>query len=199
MTKVVIVHRDPLMQIKLRNILNTSLDYEIVGTFCSIEPTLITLKRFDVKYLILEYSTKISIYIESLAAISGSARIVLLKEPTIEDEFEYYSINPEIENFIYIYEQFPLNGALIKFLQQLSETGISSRQPNTRKLIENLNSAEKKILELIADKKSTKQISELVFLSPKTIENKRYQMCKKLNLSGHNSLLVFAIQSQKFF
>lgn len=61
--------------------------------------------------------------------------------------------------------------------------------------LENLSRMEKKVFQLIGEQKSSKEIAELLFLSPKTIDNHRYNICKKLGLGGgSNALLKFAIE-----
>ncbi len=61
-------------------------------------------------------------------------------------------------------------------------------------LIGDLTKMEKLILREIANQKTTKQIADANFISTKTVENHRANICKKLNLHGNNSLLKFAIK-----
>lgn len=68
----------------------------------------------------------------------------------------------------------------------------STTQPNNE--LHELSRLEVKILQMIAEKKTTNEIASVLFKSPKTIENRRYQMCRKLNLNGHNSLLMYALE-----
>ena len=59
-----------------------------------------------------------------------------------------------------------------------------------------LTPAEKRILELIAAQKKTKEIAELLFVSEKTVKNHRYHITKKLGLSNeNNSLLSWALKN----
>jgi DNA-binding NarL/FixJ family response regulator len=60
--------------------------------------------------------------------------------------------------------------------------------------LELLTSSEKRIVQLIARYKSTRDIAEELFISEKTVSNHRMNIAKKLNLSGKNSLLRFAIE-----
>jgi two-component system, NarL family, response regulator DegU len=60
---------------------------------------------------------------------------------------------------------------------------------------EMLTPAEKKILSLIAEYKSSKEIAAELFISEKTVFNHRMNICKKLNLNGKNSLLRFALEN----
>lgn len=56
-----------------------------------------------------------------------------------------------------------------------------------------LSRTEAKILALIAREKSTRQIADLLYRSEKTIENHRGNICKKLQVSGRNALLKYAL------
>lgn len=60
--------------------------------------------------------------------------------------------------------------------------------------LEQLTPSEKRIMERIAQYKSTKEIAEELFVSEKTVSNHRMNIAKKLELSGKNSLLRFAIE-----
>lgn len=61
-------------------------------------------------------------------------------------------------------------------------------------LIGDLTKMEKLILKEIALQKTTKQIADENFISTKTVENHRANICRKLNLSGNNALLKFALK-----
>jgi len=58
-----------------------------------------------------------------------------------------------------------------------------------------LTFAEKKILDLVAKQKSTKEIASMLFISEKTVETHRSHIIKKLNIPPtKNALLIFAIK-----
>ena len=64
--------------------------------------------------------------------------------------------------------------------------------------LENLTFAERKILKLVADQKSTKEIAALLFISEKTVETHRSHIIKKLNLPpGKNALLIWAMKMKQ--
>src|SRR6185436_2129004 len=58
--------------------------------------------------------------------------------------------------------------------------------------IEDLTPAERRILKLIAEDRTSKEIANLLKISIKTVENHRLNICHKLNLHGSHSLLKFA-------
>jgi len=62
--------------------------------------------------------------------------------------------------------------------------------------LETLTESERKILRLIADSKTSKEIAEELFLSQKTIDNYRFKISEKLKLSGSYSLLKFALENR---
>jgi two-component system, NarL family, response regulator DegU len=62
--------------------------------------------------------------------------------------------------------------------------------------LDNLTTAERRVLKRIADKKSTKEIAAEFNVSPRTVETHRANICAKLELRGNNSLLQFAIENR---
>ncbi len=60
-----------------------------------------------------------------------------------------------------------------------------------------LTKTEQKIIRLIANNYSTKTIAEKLFISPKTVEHHRSNICKKLNLTGKNALLRYVLEHKE--
>lgn len=50
-----------------------------------------------------------------------------------------------------------------------------------------------KVLRLISMNKSSEQVAEELGLKSKTVENHRYNIARKLNLSGNNCVLKYAL------
>ncbi|HEY1164145.1 MAG TPA: LuxR C-terminal-related transcriptional regulator, partial [Chitinophaga sp.] len=59
----------------------------------------------------------------------------------------------------------------------------------------NLSKTEIRIIKLIAEGKNTKEIATELFVSNKTVENHRYNIARKLGLSGRNSLTEYVIKN----
>ncbi|MBX2925244.1 MAG: response regulator transcription factor [Chitinophagaceae bacterium] len=58
-----------------------------------------------------------------------------------------------------------------------------------------LSDTERKILQLISQNKTSREIASILFLSPYTIKNHRHSICRKLGLEdGNNALLKWAMQ-----
>ncbi len=59
--------------------------------------------------------------------------------------------------------------------------------------LSDLTPAERRILKLIAEDKTSKEIAAELFISVRTVEHHRAHICEKLDLRGFNALVKFAI------
>lgn len=59
-----------------------------------------------------------------------------------------------------------------------------------------LSPTEITILKFISEGKTSKEISDLLFISRKTVENHRVNICSKLSLHGVNALMKFAFENK---
>ena len=65
------------------------------------------------------------------------------------------------------------------------------------KLLANLTQVELKTLKLVSQKYTSKQISDLLFISVKSVENYRSRICKKLELDARNNSLLLWVMENK--
>jgi DNA-binding NarL/FixJ family response regulator len=66
---------------------------------------------------------------------------------------------------------------------------LAERKPT----INDLTPAERRVLKMIAEEKTSKEIAEALFISVRTVEHHRSNICEKLDLHGFNALVKFAI------
>lgn len=89
-----------------------------------------------------------------------------------------------------------------KFLSQAFEDFIEENKGQLSQLetldllLSKLTKSEIRVLKHIAEGKTTVQIAEDLFNSVKTIENHRYNICKKMKIEGNNKLTYFAIENR---
>jgi len=62
--------------------------------------------------------------------------------------------------------------------------------------LEDLTPGERKVLRLIAENKTSKEIAEMLFISVKTVQNHRQNISQKLGFKGHHRLLQFALENK---
>jgi DNA-binding NarL/FixJ family response regulator len=59
--------------------------------------------------------------------------------------------------------------------------------------LKDLSPTELRVLKLIAEYKTSKEIAEELFISPRTVETHRTNICNKLELHGSHALMKFAL------
>ena len=116
-------------------------------------------------------------------AMNAGANGFLLKENAVEDIVECIYAVRKGEYFI--------SPAISGYLVQKNKGSFSSIP-----YVDSLTKAERSILALIAEEKTSQQIADELYISPKTVENHRNNISKKLHLSGTHSLLKFALSNK---
>ena len=88
--------------------------------------------------------------------------------------------------------QYFVTPSLTSFLIQRRQRVQNFEQ--TAPQISRLTPTEKRIVQMISDYKSSKEIAAELFIHYRTVENHRTNICQKLGLSRHNALLKFALE-----
>lgn len=110
----------------------------------------------------------------------------VLKESAMSDIVECINIVSQNRHYIS-----PLiSDYLLKRRDGINE--LENKNPS----IKDLTPTELKILKLIANNKTSKEISDELFISFRTVENHRANISNKLGLKGAHSLLNFAIENK---
>lgn len=73
-------------------------------------------------------------------------------------------------------------------------TAVSSENPLTTRL----TPTERRVLQLITEGKSSKEIGSELLVHYRTVENHRTNICRKLGIDGTNALSRFALQNKVF-
>jgi NarL family two-component system response regulator LiaR len=84
-----------------------------------------------------------------------------------------------------------------KYLVERNQIGKKAREEKPG--IDNLTETERKVLSMVASNLSSKQIADELYVSKRTVQTHRYNICMKLNLKGNNALLLFALKNMHLF
>lgn len=76
----------------------------------------------------------------------------------------------------------------------LEEFARRQQGETTKSPLESLSPREREILQLVVEGKSSAEIAEILFISPKTVETYRSRLMQKLGIEDIPSLVKFAIQ-----
>jgi DNA-binding NarL/FixJ family response regulator len=88
------------------------------------------------------------------------------------------------------------------FVSPVLSDYLINRQSKQQKLyqekpgLDALTATELQILKLIAENKTSREIAKQLFISHRTVQNHRTNICNKLDLRGHNKLLQFALENK---
>lgn len=100
---------------------------------------------------------------------------------------ENYIVKPFEEDQVRVAVELALNSPAIKKCGVLKSEEFS-----------NLTESEKRILQLVSEHQTTKEIAKRLFISPKTVENHRSNITRKLGLQPrNNNLLAWAIEHKE--
>jgi DNA-binding NarL/FixJ family response regulator len=133
----------------------------------------------DVKLVMLTMRNEEDVFNEAMdIGVNG----YILKENAVEDVIN--SIEAVAAGQTYLSPA--VSGLLVQRSYQM--------QKKLPEFVHALTDTELRIFKLVGQSKTSKEISEQLFISIKTVENHRTNICKKLNLKGKNSLLKFALE-----
>jgi DNA-binding NarL/FixJ family response regulator len=120
------------------------------------------------------------------AALAAGGKGYLLKDSAMQEIV--VAVQTVVAGRIYI------SGAIsIQLLHGSDSAGTASEDS----IIRNLTASEKRIVKLIAEGLSSKEIGNQLSIHYRTVENHRTNICRKLNIEGANALLRFAVQNKE--
>lgn len=88
-----------------------------------------------------------------------------------------------------------ISAPLATYLVKRSQRRVAFAQQKPS--INNLTSTERRILKLIAGHKTSRDIAVELFISVRTVERHRLNICAKLDLHGSNALIKFALENKQ--
>ena len=119
------------------------------------------------------------------AALDLGVKGFLVKDSAAEEVIE--CIETVVQGNEFISPQ--LTSFLLKRMRQTEETKPS--------LLDQLTPTEAKVLRLIAQYKTNKEISAELFMGVRTVEQHRLNISEKFNLKGRHSLMKFAVENME--
>ena len=122
-------------------------------------------------------------------ALSLGVRGFIVKDSAVNDITE--SIRAVAAGQFFISPS--MSGLLVK--RNAAGRALSDERPG----LKTLTATELRVLQLLADYKTNKDIAQEMFLSYRTVENHRANICQKLDLSGTHALVKFAVEYRSHF
>ncbi|HXS69523.1 MAG TPA: response regulator transcription factor [Candidatus Polarisedimenticolia bacterium] len=210
---VLIVDDHPLLRHGLCDVIAKSQHFKIVGEASDGEEALRKITVLKPQIIILDIDMPRLNGLETIRAIEElkfPAKVVIL---TMYKEEEMFNAAMDLGAKAYVLKE-NAPQEIVAALEKVErgETFLSAsllqagqrRSDRVRDLllnkpqIEALTPAERRILKLIGDDFTSKQIAERLNLSVRTVDKHRQHICDKLNLHGTHSLLKFAFDNSAY-
>jgi DNA-binding NarL/FixJ family response regulator len=119
-------------------------------------------------------------------ALDFGARGFVLKENAVEEILKAIAAVTDGEHYL----SSTISGYLVR--RRNRAEALAAKKPG----LDDLTKAERRILKLIAGKKTSREIGAELFISPRTVEAHRANISAKLELTGSHSLLQFALENR---
>lgn len=120
-------------------------------------------------------------------ALNLGVKGFVLKDSAMEDILNAVRTVSQGENFI--------SPALSTFLVSRAKSAATFEQNNPS--VKDLTATERRILRLIGDYKTSKEIADELFISQRTVDTHRTNISTKLGLKGTHALLKFALDNRE--
>lgn len=210
--QVVIADDHPIFLLGLKSVLDKIAEFEIIGVAENGTHALelIRNKKPDIALLDIEMPDMTGLEIcERVRADRLFTKIIAL---TVHKDEEIFNQALEAGVHGYILKENSVNdlaegiktvlGGNFFFSASVSSFLLNrNAKPSTEveKKGRRLTKTEKQVMKMIAEGYTSNEIAKKMRISVKTINNHRANICKKLNLKGTNSLLVYAMKNKESF
>jgi len=206
---IVIADDNPMFRVGMRETIESEPGFKVVGEAGDGEQALEMISRMHPAIAILDVSMPkldglalarklmakeqsvgvilVTMYREQklfTQALEAGVKGYVLKDSAVTDIISCIKAVAAGQN----YASPELTTYLVKRVRQ-AETAGSARSD-----LEGLTTTELRILSLLADYKTSKEIAQELFISPRTVGTHRNNICQKLEIHGSHALVKFALQ-----
>ena len=207
--KIVIADDHPMLLKGLKHSLTSENEIEIIGEASDGQKALSMIMDMHPDIAILDYDMPFYNGLQILEFVrekSLSTKIIFLtmhQDPEIFDK----AVSLDANGFLL---KVSIDSEIIKAVKTVQQGGkyfdpvLSGTVIAKEKINESINDAfhqltktEKLVLKLVAENKTTNEIAGQLFISERTVDRHRSNICKKLEISGNNALIRFVIEHKE--
>lgn len=203
--RIIIADDHPVFLAGLRTVVESETDIEIVGQASDGDVALRMIKELQPDIAVVDIGMPKLDGIGILAEIERRRFPVKVVFMTMYRERKLYDRGMEMGLSGYVLKD-SASSDLIEAVRsvQAGERFVSpdllshfnesrSRSGEIRITAEQLSASEMRILSLIAQYKTSRQIADALYISPRTVETHRTNICQKLGLAGRHALMKYAL------
>ena len=207
--RVLIVDDHAIVRAGIRFLLTSTEDVEVVGEARDAAEALRRARELNPDIVLMDVKLQGISGLEAtrqLQRVQPEARVLML---TMHDDEEYFfeAVNAGASGYV-LKEAAPEE--LLTAIRTVHHGGIAFHPALARRLLDDyvqrvragdeaaggpqLTDREREVLRLTAEGRSARELGELLFLSPKTVERHRANLMRKLNVHNRSELIQYALR-----
>ena len=208
---ILIADDHPMIRDSLRHAIESNTEWEVAGEAQDGEAALELINKLQPAIAILDISMPVRNGFEVVSALRQKkvqTQVIFLTMHRNEDFFQR-ALDLDVRGYVLKdsavidvvsaikavsrgehYTSPALTSYLIK--KRSSDSSAASNEQGLG--LHSLSPTERRVLELIAEYKTSKDIAEELSTSPRTVETHRTNICQKLGLHGRHALMKFALE-----
>ncbi len=210
---VLIVDDHPLLRVGLRDVMGQNSRFKIVGEAADGEAALQLCGTLNPDIVIIDIDMPRLNGLETIRSLRQRGCSVDTVILTMYKEEDMFNAAMDLGAKAYVLKENAVNDIMTalekvargeSFISQMMLEAGRRRSERVRELllskpqIEALTPAERRILKLIGEDYTSKEIASVLGLSVRTVDNHRQHICDKLKLHGTHSLLKFAFENSAY-
>jgi DNA-binding NarL/FixJ family response regulator len=210
---ILVVDDHPLLRHGLRDVIGNNSRFKIIGEASDGEEALRQITCLKPQIAILDIDMPRLNGLEAIRSIRELPFLVKVIILTMYKEEDMFNAAMDLGVKTYVLKENAANDIMVALEKTDRDEGFVSalmlkagqrRSDRVRELllsrpqIESLTPAERRILKLIGEDYTSKEIAGRLNLSVRTVDNHRQHICNKLKLHGTHSLLKFAFDNSAY-
>jgi len=210
---ILIADDHPMIRDSLRNAIESNTEWEVAGEAQDGEAALELINKLQPAIAILDISMPVRNGFEVVRALRQKkvqTQVIFLTMHRNEDFFQR-ALDLDVRGYVLKDSavidvvsaikavsrgEHYTSPALTSYLIRKRSGGSSAASSEQGLGLHSLSPTERRVLELIAEYKTSRDIAEELNTSPRTVETHRTNICQKLGLHGRHALMKFALENK---
>ena len=210
---ILIADDHPMIRDSLRHAIESNTEWEVAGEAQDGEAALELINKLQPAIAILDISMPVRNGFEVVSALRQKkvqTQVIFLTMHRNEDFFQR-ALDLDVRGYVLKDSavidvvsaikavsrgEHYTSPALTSYLIKKRSSGSSAVSSEQGLGLHTLSPTERRVLELIAEYKTSRDIAEELNTSPRTVETHRTNICQKLGLHGRHALMKFALENK---
>jgi len=210
---ILIADDHPMIRDSLRHAIESNTEWEVAGEAQDGEAALELINKLQPAIAILDISMPVRNGFEVVSALRQKkvqTQVIFLTMHRNEDFFQR-ALDLDVRGYVLKDSavidvvsaikavsrgEYYTSPALTSYLIRKRSGGSSAASSEQGLGLHSLSPTERRVLELIAEYKTSRDIAEELNTSPRTVETHRTNICQKLGLHGRHALMKFALENK---